>query len=396
MRKTLYIIILALGSCLSVAAQSGVASIDSVLSDIERNNKQLQALAYGLDATELEIKAQNNLEQSLGIEYSPFWAPGVQGVASSEMVVRMGFDFPTKYAARAKSGRLQMSAAGHQYMAARRDILLEARILCFDLVRLNKEYELLAQRQHNASALLDMVQRNFDAGGASILDLNKVKMEMMSLRTQIADNEAARIAALGSLKAFNAGEDVIFELCEYPEVEALASYDIFYQEIMQQDAELLTAQANVEVAAQDVKVNRQNWVPEIEIGYRRNTAIDEASNGFLVGASFPIFAGASRTKAAKAQHQKAQAELESVRLQTEADVEARYNELLQLQALLEVYDVELMTETIAALDKAVTSGALSIIDYYSEVDRVYDSLLSLMEVENRYQKLLAEVYKYRL
>ncbi len=396
MRKTLYIIILALCPCLAAVAQDGSAQIDSVLSTIEHNNKQLQALAYGLDATELEIKAQNNLEQSLGIEYSPFWAPGVQGVASSEMVVRMGFDFPTKYAARAKSGKLQMSAAGHQYMAARRDILLQAQLLCFDLVRLNKESELLLQRQENAEALQELVQKNYDAGGASVLDLNKVKMELMTLRTQIADNDAARTAALGSLKAFNAGEEIVFVLSEYPQAEAVVSYDAFYQEIMEQDADLLAAQADVEVAAQEVKVNKQNWVPEIEVGYRRNTAIGEASNGFLVGASFPIFAGASRTKAAKAQHQKAQAELESVRFQTEADIEAQYNELVQLQALIQVYDVELMTGTIAALDKAVAAGAISIIDYYAEVDRVYDSLLSLMEVENRFHKLLAEVYKYKL
>ncbi len=396
MKKTLYIIVLTLGSCLCAAAQSEIAEIDSILSGIERNNKQLQALSYGLNATELEIKAQNNLEQSLGIEYSPFWAPGVEGVASSEMVVRMGFDFPTKYAARAKSGKLQMNAASYQYMAARREILLEAQLLCYDLIRLNQENELLAKRLNNAQALLEMVQKSFEAGGTSVLELNKVKMELMTLRTQIADNEAARIAALGSLKAFNAGEEIVFTLCEYPSADAIVSYDTFYQEIMEQDAELLTAQANVEVAAQDVKVNRQNWVPEIEVGYRRNTAIDEASNGFLVGASFPIFAGAGRTKAAKAQHQKAQAELENVKLQTEAGIEAQYNELIQLQALLEVYDYQLMTATIDALDKAVVSGAISIIDYYSEVDQVYDNLLSLMEVENRYQKLLAEVYKYRL
>ncbi len=394
MRKTIYIIALALVPALAVA--QGFPEVDSVLASIERNNKDLQALAFGSEAAALEIKAQNNLEQSLGIEYSPFWAPGVQGIASSEMVVRMGFDFPTKYASRSKSGKLQMVAMDREFMEARRDILLEAQLLCFDLIRLNKEKALLDERMVNAESLLAMVEKNFAAGGANLLDLNKVKMEIMDLRTQLADNTAARDAALGSLKAFNGNEALDFTVTEFPSVEALAAYDAFFAEVMAADMSILAAEANVDVTEQEIKVNKQNWVPEIEVGYRRNTAIDEAVNGFLVGASFPIFAGRNHTKVAKAQHQQAQAELESVKIRTEALIAAQYNELSQLSSLLEVYDEELMHSTIDALDKAVVSGSLSIIDYYTEADRVYGSLLSLIDVENRYHQLLATIYKYKL
>ncbi len=394
MKKTIYTIALALVPAFAVA--QGFPEVDSVLASIERNNKDLQALVYGTEAAALEIKAQNNLEQSLGIEYSPFWAPGVQGIASSEMVVRMGFDFPTKYAARSKSGKLRQVAVDREFMAARREILLEAQLLCFDLVRLNREKALLDERMANAEKLLALVEKNFAAGGANILDLNKVKMEMMALRTQLADNTATREAALGSLKAFNGNEPIDFNVSEYPAAGVLAAYEDFYAEVMASDMSVLTAQANVDVAEQEIKVNKQNWVPEIEVGYRRNTAVNEAVNGFLVGASFPIFAGANRTKVAKAQHQQAQAELESARIQAEALVAAQYNELAQLSSLLEVYDRELMFSTIEALNKAVISGSMSVIDYYSEVDQVYGSLLSLLDVENRYRQLLATIYKYKL
>ena len=52
--------------------------------------------------------AKNNLnvvkiaarQEELSVEYSPFFAKGIDGMASSELVVTQGFDFPTLHAAR--------------------------------------------------------------------------------------------------------------------------------------------------------------------------------------------------------------------------------------------------------------------------------------------------------
>ena len=55
-----------------------------------------------------------------------------------------------------------------------------------------------------------------------------------------------------------------------------------------------------------------------------------------------------------------------------------------------------MTNTLSLLKEAVTEGQISVIDYYTEADNVYNKLMAYYEVENRYQKLLAEIYKNRL
>ena len=78
--------------CGSLRAQS-MESIDSVLAAVERNNLQLRALQQNNEASRLEIQAQNNLQQDLSVSYSPFFTRGYDGVASSELVVSMGFDF---------------------------------------------------------------------------------------------------------------------------------------------------------------------------------------------------------------------------------------------------------------------------------------------------------------
>lgn len=387
--------ILLSASCGSLRAQS-MESIDSVLAAVEKNNLELRALQQNNEASRLEIQSQNNLQQDISVSYSPFFTRGYDGVSSSELVVSMGFDFPSQYVSRGKSGKLQTQALDMQYALQRRDILLQAQLLCLDLVRLNQEKELLDTRMANADELLALMEKRFAEGGANIIEVNKVKMERMNVRTLAAQNEAARQNALQSLRAMNGNIPVELLAAEYPAASDIVDYDEFYAEVMATDAGILSAEASVDAAAQEIKVNRQNWLPKFEVGYRRNTAMTEASHGFLVGASLPIFSSRNKTKIAEARHTAAQSELENARLQAETQLQSRYNELQQIRSAVQTYDVPLMHSTLDALKSAVLAGQMSVIDYYVEADNVYGNLSTYLSLENQYRKLLAEAYRNRL
>ena len=381
--------------CGSLRAQS-MESIDSVLAAVERNNLELRALRQNNEASRLEIQAQNNIQQDLSVSYSPFFTRGYDGVASSELVVSMGFDFPSQYVSRGKSGKLQNEALDMQYALQRRDILLQAQLLCLDLVRLNQEKELLDTRMANADELLALMEKRFSEGGANVIEVNKVKMERMNVRTLAAQNEAARQNTLQTLRAMNGNIPVELLTAQYPAAAEVVNYDEFYAEVMATDAGILSAEASVEAAAQEIKVNRQNWLPKLEVGYRRNTSMNEAANGFLVGASLPLFSSRNKTKIAEARHTAAQSELENARLQAETQLQSRYNELQQIHSAVRTYDVPLMHGTLEALKSAVLAGQMSVIDYYVEADNVYGNISTYLTLENQYRRLLAELYKNRL
>lgn len=394
MRKTTISLLLI---CFTAVLHAGnVRDIDSVLSSVELNNIELKALQQDNDASKLEIKTRNNLQQDLSVSYSPFFSKGYEGVSSSELVVSMGFDFPTQYFSRSKSGKLQEEALDMQYLVQRRNILLQAKILCLDLIRLNKEKEILDTRLANADELLALMQKRFNEGGANIIDVNKIKMERMNVRSLAAQNEASRQNTLLSLQALNGDIPVELDVTEYTETETIGNFDEFKAEVMATDADILSAEANVDATAQEIKVNRQNWLPKFEVGYRRNTALSEASHGFLVGASIPIFSSINKTKIAENRYAAAQSGLENARLQTEITLMSKYNEVLQVRTAVQTYDVPLMQNTLDALKTAVLEGQMSVIDYYVEADNVYGNLSSYLSLECQYRKLLAEIYKNRL
>lgn len=394
MKKAIISVLLA-GIAASLHA-GNVHDIDSVLASIESNNLELKALLQDNDASKLEIQAQNNLQQDISVSYSPFFSKGYEGVSSSELIVSMGFDFPTQYISRGKSGKLQAEVLDMQYLVQRRNILLQAKILCLDLIRLNKEKEILDTRLANADELLVLMQKRFDEGGANIIDVNKIKMERMNVRSLAAQNEASRQNALLSLQALNGDIPVALDITEYTETETIGNFDEFQAEVMATDADILSAEATVDATAQEIKVNKQNWLPKFELGYRRNTALSEASHGFLVGASIPIFSSIHKTKIAENRYAAAQSGLENARLQAEITLMSKYNEVLQVRTAVQTYDVPLMQNTLDALKTAVMAGQMSVIDYYVEADNVYGNLSSYLSLECQYMKLLAEIYKNRL
>lgn len=387
------ILITALASI--VAAGASAQQIETLLREVEQNNKELQAIRKNNEAAELEIR-NRNLPDDPSVEYSPFYLKGTDGMASSELVVTQGFDFPTLYAARHKSGKLQSQVLEMQYLTARRDVLFEAQTLCLELVYQNRVRELLEMRRRNSEELLTLFTRRLEAGDATQLEVNKIKMDRMNVQTELTQTETACQNARQALLALNGNAPLTFEPTEYDAGFLAGDYEKMYKEAVDADYDLRTFQASEQAAAQEVRVNRQNWIPKLEVGYRRNTEMNEARNGFLVGASFPLFSSQRKVRIARAQHAGTQLQLENARMQTENRVRARIQELQSLGKAAEAYDVQLMYHTLNLLRTAVEKGEISVIDYYVEADGIYRNLQTYLGIERQYQGVMAEIRKNEL
>lgn len=381
---------------LTAAAQD----IIGILQSIERNNKELQAARKSGEAQMLELKEQNTLDDT-SIEYSPFFKSGAGGVASSELVVKQGFDFPTLYASRSKAEKRQQAVTDLKWLAVRCDVLAAAKALCLDLILINQERAMLDKRRDNAARLLAMAEKRLSHGDGTILDVNKVKMERMNIETEVLANTAARNTALEALRAINGNVPIAAGMTEYPPTAAShPSTAIDYQTLLNSavaaELTLRTAEAEVAASQQDVKVNRMGLLPKLEIGYRRNTDGSEASNGFMVGASLPLFSGKSKIKTAKARLEETSLNLDNTRIQTESRIRSLISELQQTRSAADVYDTALLNTTLDLLYKAVEGGEITIMEYYVEADAIYKNLQAHLQLENQCQKILAEITKNEL
>lgn len=388
--KKIILAAMAFAAVVSAKAQD----INAVLKSVEQNNMELKALLKGNEAADIENKSQNTLED-LSIEYSPFFQSETSGIASSELVITQGFDFPTLYGARKKAGQLQRNVLDMQYQTARRDILVNAKKLCLDIINYNKQKQLLKERRKNADELLAMFELKFKNGDATSLELNKIKLDRMNLETELVQADTKHANAMQQLQALNGGQPIEVNMTEYPQAPADDEVTM-YEKAVATDWTVRTAQASVLTAEQDVKVNKQSWIPKFEIGYRRNTEGDNASNGFLIGGSIPLFSSKNKVKIAKARQTEAVMQHANARINAENSARTMINQMKQLKASADAYDVPLMRQTLKLLRTAVENGEISVTEYYVEADNIYKNMITYMDIERQYQDALTEIYKNEL
>lgn len=388
--KKIILAAMAFAAVVSAKAQD----ISAVLKSVEQNNMELKALLKGNEAADIENKSQNTLED-LSIEYSPFFQSETSGIASSELVITQGFDFPTLYGARKKAGQLQRNVLDMQYQTARRDILINAKKLCLDIINYNKQKQLLQERRKNADELLAMFELKFKNGDATSLELNKIKLDRMNLETELVQADTKHANAMQQLQALNGGLPIEVNMTEYPQAPADDEVTM-YEKAVATDWTVRTAQASVLAAEQDVKVNKQSWIPKFEIGYRRNTEGDNASNGFLIGGSIPLFSSKNKVKIAKARQTEAVMQHANARINAENSARTMINQMKQLKASADAYDVPLMRQTLKLLRTAVENGEISVTEYYVEADNIYKNMITYMDIERQYQDALTEIYKNEL
>ena len=386
-------ILITIALCLPMGMQA--QSIEQVLQSIELNNKELQSQMQLFKAQKMENSANNNLSDPT-VSYSSFYANGSASGHGTEFVVSQGFDFPTQYITRNRQAKLANEAVDMEQQAVRRDILLKAKNLCLDLVMLNQEKALMDIRKKNADELEVLFGKRLEAGDASILDVNKIKMERMNVQTEVAQNHAAHRAALQSLLAMNGNMPLEFTDAQYPQVKEINDFNTLKDQVVASDYNLKALSFATKAAEKQVSVDKQNWLPKLEAGFRRNTDNDGSMNGFVVGGSIPLFSNRKKVQIAKAQAISAQLMQDEAKLQVENTLMSLFNEMQQLKEAMNTYDVPLMYQSLDLLKEALKEGEISLVEYFVEAESVYKNLQAYMQLENQYQKVMADIYKNEL
>lgn len=370
-------------------------NIGDVLKQVASNNLTLKALAHDNQADVLDIKASNSIGGP-SVEYSPFFTKGYSGVAESELVVSQEIDFPTKYAARNKQAKMQNIVGEQLLIKQRRDILLQAQLLCIDLIRLNQTLSMLHERLANSETLLQMYQKRMDAGDANALELNKVKLDCMEVRTLVNEAQGERTSLLQQLRQLNGGKpiDVIDTvLPEYPQITNFESYRAL---ALASDADVAVAQRALRAADMNLKLQKNEWLPNISFGYRRNTEHGEGINGFLVGVSFPLYSNSNNVKAARQRRESAELQVMQAQNEAEATLRTNYEQLQGLQQVIDHSDVKLLQESLTLFAKALQHGEITALVYYVEINSIYEKLQQHIDLHCQSVKLLAELHKAEL
>lgn len=406
--KQIFLLGAAILSFTGMRAQT--SGIEAVLQQIEANNKELQANAHLLSSQKMENKAGNNLPDPT-LSYAHLWDSKSSNKTIGELVISQSFDFPTVYATRSKMNRLRTNALDAQASAFRRQILLRAKEACLDVIMLQRLQALLDERMRNAEELSALYAQRLEAGDANVLETNKINLELLNVRTEVRlnrtalDNKMKELLALNGNRPFTPGRAMpdtyptaqSLRLTDYPAVPLPADFRPLVAELLASDPDLQSMQDECAAARKQISADRQGWLPKLELGYRRNTESGHSLNGVVVGFSFPIFENRGKVKTAKSRALYMEHQKEDAALQARSALWQLYEEARNLHTSMEEYGRAFgQQQDLALLKQALAGGQISMIEYFVEVAAVYQSKTNLLQLENRYQKTMAQIYKNRL
>lgn len=302
--------------------------------------------------------------------------------------VSQSFEFPTAYKHRRQLRQLQANAAQNDFIQRRIALCREAQELCADLVYFNALVALNTHSVEHALQMDSLYQKRLESGDCSILDCNRVRIDLLERQKELRLAEAERDMLLADLRALTGDPQLSFEQSQYAPI----SHGISYMERLGGHPELraLAYQNNIDSAS--LALAKAHQLPSFSIGYAAEHEAEESFHGVKIGLSLPIWNSRKQVRAARAATRASEMELSTTAQRIEQHMQSAHTKMIALQkSEAELRSLIDHSGGAELLGKAFLAGELPLEHYLSDLALYLDSRKSLLEVQRELEHALLKL-----
>ena len=377
----------------TVGAQS---NMDKVLAEIAKNNKTILANTQYWNAQKVQYKTGNSLYNPT-IEYDYLKGSPANAGNQTDIIVTQSFDFPTVYGKKNALANQLGVQADLQLKAANQQLLLEAKMICIELVYRNKLQIPLAKRKEATEKWAANFQRKLETGDGNILDVNKAEIQLLEIRKEFQENAAAIAELQQQLTSLNGGNTLTFTDTVYPNVPAIPDFATLEKEIEGQDYIRKTLAQEKVIAEKQIEVSKAMALPKMELGYHYQGILGQTYNGIHTGISLPLWESKNTVKLQRAKMAFAESALNEHTNEHFYETRQLYGRYESLKSILAEYEeINQSVEPIKLLDKALAAGQISVLEYFIELNYYNTAFNSYLEIEKEFHDVVATLMKYNL
>lgn len=367
---------------------------EQVMSAIEQNNTTLKSLRAQADAQKLECRKDIHLDNP-EVEFGYLWGSPADIGNRVDLNVTQSFDFPTTYYFKRKIAEGQGAQADLEFSVQRRKVLLEAAEQWTNLVYFNKLDKEYAFQLENAESLMAAYQRMFDAGEVGILELNKAKLNLLTVRKDYENNQIERTAALAELVRLNGGNAVVVSDVDYPAYVIPSEFSTWYASVENANPMLQSIELQQEINRYQVQLSKSLWAPKFTVGYNSERVLGTTLQGVGVGLSLPLWQNRYAVKSAKAELLALQSAEVDAKSHYASTMKIKYEQAISLQKLYADYqEIFATVNSDALLTKALENGQITLIEYLMERSVYREALRQALESERDMHLAICELRAY--
>ena len=369
-------------------------SIDQILNEIESNNTNLSALRKACDAEIIENKTGLFLDNP-EIEFHYLWGnPSLMG-QRTDFSITQSFDFPSVYGHQKKISTLKNEQVELNYLKTQKKLRLESRKILYQLMYLNALKQQSLQRLEHAKSIASSYESKFKVGETNILEYNKSQLNLLNLIKEVENVEVERKELLGELRGLNAGNGVVFEDTDHSELNLPLNFEQWYQQAEKLNPMLKWLQQEVELSERQVKLSQAQNLPKIQAGYMSEKIPGEQFQGLVIGVSIPMWQNKNTVKYAIAHTKAVQGYSNDSKIAFYNHLKTLFEKAKSLQSNVKDYESQLeQFQHIELLEKALTKGQITLIEYMLEQAIYYESHNKLLEMKRELNLSLAELYQF--
>jgi len=379
-----------------IATCDAQSNIDSLLERIQSTNLEIGSNTKYWDAKGLEYKTGLTPTNPF-VEYDYlFGSPAGLG-NQQELNIIQQVDFPTVYSRKKDLSNKLVSKAQMQKNVFRQEILLETKLLLYDVIYLNNKESQLMGREQKTAQLLQEYDQKLQQGDANMLDVNKIKLQYLSIKNDLLLLQNEKQTLLTKLAELNGGVWVDFTDTLYPAIPLIPDFETLDSIIEYNDPLIALYEQEKIIQQQQVYVQKSLNLPKLEAGYHGQTILNTRLQGIHAGITVPLWENKHKVKAAEANVDFASTNIQRHRLERRLDNQRLYDLLEVRQNAMEEYEELLSTMgNTVLLDKALRLGEITVIQYFLEQTYFYTAYDKNEQLKREYHKAVIELYKYTL
>jgi len=369
-------------------------NISDYLVQVRENNPEIIAYRRLLEARKNESRTGiAPLNPLVSFGYMPGQSEDI-GIKRTWSVTQ-SFSFPTKYLLQNKISRSTIILAEQEFNLGMLDIMLNAKLATYNYIYDQRILSVLSERKIMYDKLRSGWEKLLSTGGATILEYNKILLELASLNLRITSTES-EITVLREKLLYMSGNgtlpDVnVYELYQESDPETLLS------DKSRMHPAFLLPESEYQISLQQVKLSKSGSLPEFEAGVASEIVPGENYTGPVAGMTIPLWANTNRVKSARSRAEYSAAVRDARLTELKANLKSEYERMMAYKkGMEEIGKIVGSGDDREFLNKAIEAGEISLTDYFAYLNTSFQAEDKYYELEYEYHRTLASLYDHEL
>ena len=381
---------------LIIASSSFGQNIEEVLNSVLHNNKSIQTNNNFLNKLNVEAKTGLTLNNP-SIGYSRMWDQNNTTAFSEEFEASQSFEFPSSYSYKNTISNLEIEKTEDRRKLFSLDILLEAKLVCTDIIYLRKKKNEIEKRVEYASSLVDNIQSKLKNGFTTQFELDKALISEMAIQNEIMEIENLLLQKEDRLTELNGGKPIKLNLYEYSAQTIPESLPVLFEHIEEIDPLNQLIELEINIAELNIRLTKTGSLPEFEVGYKLEKSALDKFSGVVLGMSLPLWQNKNKVKSSKVNLEHMRSNIIRHENEHYYHVKEIYDEYISASQRLDKFrSLWDQLNYLENIEKALEEGEISTTEYFVELKSLYEIKDNLLDIEKDYQSLLSQLNKYEL